>query len=237
MYMKWCYKLHNPVIRKNYCVTMHSHTSGAVIREGRQSRSLKCQESGSQIIRSCRHIILCFLLFIALAMILSTILTLVTNETFPTQFLITVGVPLLAVGVCLYHCRRVKREIGEGAAGQTSFQVPNATSTVLTLLGEDHTEPNDHQDRPERQQLTTPSAAFDPHHTAEPNDHQDRPQRQQSTTHTASSNPHHYVVVADHPKSPTQEGPEVQTPHDSLPSYDTVMKYSHLYRVPQPPSS
>ena len=193
---------------------MHSYTSGAVIKEGRKRRLLKSQEHGSQIIRDCRNIVLCFLLLIALDAILSSIITLATNHTFPAGLLIILGVPLLAVGVCLYcflyHCRRIKQETGEGAAGETSLQAPNATSTVLTLLGEDHTETNDHRDRPHRQQLTT---------------------------RTTSSDPHHYVVVADHPNSPTQVGPDVSSPHDSLPSYEMVMKYSYLFKVPQPPSS
>ena len=193
---------------------MHSHASGAMIMEGRECRSLMYQESGSREIgRSCQNIMVYFTLLIALALIVPVIMSWTTNVyIIPPHkgILMIVGIPLLVLGICLYYYLRLIRETREGDANQTSFQVPNAANTVLTLPVEDHTEPNDHRDRPQRQQLTT---------------------------RTASSDPHHYVVVADHPNSPTQAGPDVSSPHDFLPSYEMVMKYSNLFKVPQPPSS
>ena len=209
---------------------MHSNASGAMIKERRQSRSLMCQESGSrQIGRSCRKIIVCFMLLIALALIIPVIMSWTTNGGFviPPQFLMAVGVPLLAVGVCLSYYFRVQRDIGEGEANQIRFQVPNA-STVLTLPVEDHTEPNDHQDRPERQQLTTPSAAFDPHHTAVPNDHRDRPERQQLTTPSAAFDPHHTAVPNDHRDRPERQ--QLTTPSAAFDPHHTAVPNDHQDR-------
>ena len=249
---------------------MHSHASGTMIQEGRESHSLMCQGSGCRIGGSCRNIMGCCTFLVALIMILSIMIAWPKNSTQLPHFLlaILIGVPLLVVGGFVCHYLRIKRGIREGEASQTRFQVTNTAlvinnvASIVFALSKHHTVPNGHPDRPRRQQLTAPTAAFDPYCT-ESNSHRDRPRRQQSIaptatfdphhtvsnghpdrsrrhqsiTPTAAFDPHHYVVVADSPNSPKQEGPDVPSPHDSPPSYDTAKRYNYLYKVPQLPSS